>query len=175
MKKKKSPTCKSKKVARERIYKKLDEVFIVSLKSIIASLVTQIPKEFLIAGNQHIYKTYTDLKDSLLKHIVGDYSVKDREKLWEALILIYTDVLHPLIQAINKPDPAFQSSLEEGDKILNYAIKASSIDGWLAISKFVSKHLNKYNFSYNDTKNINPPQFNAPHRDESNGSNFVLF
>src|SRR5271154_3327924 len=123
MKKKKSPTSQSKKVARGRIYKKLDEVFIVSLKSIIASLVTQIPKEFLIAGNQHIFKTYTDLKDPLLKHIVGDYSVKDREKLWKALTLMYTDVLHPLIQAINKPDPASQSSSEDGGKILNYAIK----------------------------------------------------
>src|SRR5271170_5900120 len=124
MKKKKSPTFKSKKVARGRIYKKLDKVFIVSLKSIIASLVTQIPKEFLIAGNQHIYKTYTDLKDPLPKHIVGDYSVKDKEKLWEAFTLMYMDVLHPLIRAINKPDPAFQSSSEDGGKILNYAIKA---------------------------------------------------
>src|SRR5271154_234310 len=124
MKKKKSPTCKSKKVARERIYKKLDEVFIVSLKSIIASLVAQYPKEILIAVNQHIYKTYMDLKDLLLKHIISDYSVKDREKLWECLTLMYTDVLHPLIQAINKPDLASQSSPEEGDKILNYAIKA---------------------------------------------------
>src|SRR5277367_3342596 len=101
--KKKSPTSKSKKV---EIYKKLDEVFILSLKSIIVSLVTQIPKEFLIADNQHIYKTYTDLKDLLLKHIVSDYSIKDKEKLWKALTLMYTDVLHPLIQAINKPDPA---------------------------------------------------------------------
>ena len=51
MKKKKSPFSKSKKVARGRINKKLDKVFIVSLKSIIASLVPQIPKKFLVASN----------------------------------------------------------------------------------------------------------------------------
>src|SRR3979411_2151065 len=106
MKKKKSHTSKSDKALRKKvpIQNKLDEIFIVSLKSIIALLVVQCPKEILIAVNQHIYKTYLDLKDPLLKHVVIKYTVKEREKLWKTLTLLYQDVLHPLIQAIKKPD-----------------------------------------------------------------------
>ena len=66
-KRKKSRTSKSK---REPILKKTDEVFHAALKSIIASLAAQCPKEILLQINAYTNQAYENLKDPLLNHFV---------------------------------------------------------------------------------------------------------
>jgi hypothetical protein len=114
------------------------KIFHTSLKSLVASLVAQYPREILMSVTSHLNQSYENLKDPLLDHFVAKYPVKTRENLWETLTAIYKNILHPLLQAINafkiQPElltPSTPQSMEQvmersgyKKKALNYAIRA---------------------------------------------------
>ncbi|CAB4426562.1 unnamed protein product [Rhizophagus irregularis] len=125
----KSRTSKSK---REPILKKTDEVFHAALKSIIASLAAQCPKEILLQINAYTNQAYENLKDPLLNHFVSNYPVSERKKLWDVLSANMQDILSPLAHAVNTATPLLPtppadvpSEVEQKeDKTLNHAIRA---------------------------------------------------
>ncbi|GBC25916.2 hypothetical protein GLOIN_2v1772633 [Rhizophagus irregularis DAOM 181602=DAOM 197198] len=116
----------------EPILKKTDEVFHAALKSIIASLAVQCPKEILLQINAYTNQAYENLKDPLLNHFVSDYPVSERKKLWDVLSANMQDILSPLAHAVNTATPLLPtppadvpSEVEQKeDKILNHAIRA---------------------------------------------------
>jgi hypothetical protein len=126
---KKSRTSKSK---REPILKKTDEVFHAALKSIIASLAAQCPKEILLQINAYTNQAYENLKDPLLNHFVSDYPVSERKKLWDVLSANMQDILSPLAHAVNTATPLLPTPPadappeveQKDDKTLNHAIRA---------------------------------------------------
>ncbi|GET62061.1 hypothetical protein GLOIN_2v1772633 [Rhizophagus irregularis DAOM 181602=DAOM 197198] len=65
----------------QNCFSKTDEVFHAALKSIIASLAAQCPKEILLQINAYTNQAYENLKDPLLNHFVSDYPVSKRKKL----------------------------------------------------------------------------------------------
>ncbi|GET62060.1 hypothetical protein GLOIN_2v1885507 [Rhizophagus irregularis DAOM 181602=DAOM 197198] len=66
---------------KKKLVNKTDEVFHAALKSIIASLAAQCPKEILLQINAYTNQAYENLKDPLLNHFVSDYPVSKRKKL----------------------------------------------------------------------------------------------
>ena len=119
-----------------------DKIFHASLKSLVASLVAQCPRDILMQVTLHLNQSYANLKDPLLDYFVAKYPVKAREYIWESLTTIYKDILHPLLQATNTsetqpvllkpstsdsqemPQPTQDSLPLTGDKVLNYDIRA---------------------------------------------------
>jgi hypothetical protein len=114
-----------------------DDVFHAALKSLIASLAAQCPKEILLQINAYINQAYMNLKDPLLKHYANDYPVSERGKLWDILSSNMGDILSPLAHAINKsattpllPDSSkpeestSKVSQENEGGVLNHAIRA---------------------------------------------------
>ena len=113
-------------------------MFLASLKSLIASLVSECPKEILLKLNTHINQVYANLKLPLLNHFLNGKSVKDQETFWKELTACFQDVLHPLLQATNPTTPLLQTDQENNltgqstlspikglrEGTLNHAIKA---------------------------------------------------
>ncbi|CAB4420671.1 unnamed protein product [Rhizophagus irregularis] len=124
----------------QNCFSKTDEVFHAALKSIIASLAAQCPKEILLQINaytnqflqQPYNQAYENLKDPLLNHFVSDYPVSERKKLWDVLSANMQDILSPLAHAVNTATPLLPtppadvpSEVEQKEnKTLNHAIRA---------------------------------------------------
>ncbi|GET64972.1 hypothetical protein GLOIN_2v1885507 [Rhizophagus irregularis DAOM 181602=DAOM 197198] len=116
----------------QNCFSKTDEVFHAALKSIIASLAAQCPKEILLQINAYTNQAYENLKDPLLNHFVSDYPVSERKKLWDVLSANMQDILSPLAHAVNTATPLLPtppadvpSEVEQKeDKTLNHAIRA---------------------------------------------------
>ncbi|GET58820.1 hypothetical protein GLOIN_2v1885507 [Rhizophagus irregularis DAOM 181602=DAOM 197198] len=116
----------------QNCFSKTDEVFHAALKSIIASLAVQCPKEILLQINAYTNQAYENLKDPLLNHFVSDYPVSERKKLWDVLSANMQDILSPLAHAVNTATPLLPtppadvpSEVEQKeDKTLNHAICA---------------------------------------------------
>ncbi|GBC14085.2 hypothetical protein GLOIN_2v1885507 [Rhizophagus irregularis DAOM 181602=DAOM 197198] len=116
----------------QNCFSKTDEVFHAALKSIIASLAAQCPKEILLQINAYTNQAYKNLKDPLLNHFVSDYPVSERKKLWDVLSANMQDILSPLAHAVNTatsllptPPADVPSEVEQKeDKTLNHAIRA---------------------------------------------------
>ncbi|GET59422.1 hypothetical protein GLOIN_2v1885507 [Rhizophagus irregularis DAOM 181602=DAOM 197198] len=116
----------------QNCFSKTDEVFHAALKSIIASLAVQCPKEILLQINAYTNQAYENLKDPLLNHFVSDYPVSERKKLWDVLSANMQDILSPLAHAVNTATPLLPtppadvpSEVEQKeDKTLNHAIRA---------------------------------------------------
>ncbi|GBC14369.2 hypothetical protein GLOIN_2v1772633 [Rhizophagus irregularis DAOM 181602=DAOM 197198] len=114
----------------QNCFSKTDEVFHAALKSIIASLAAQCPKEILLQINAYTNQAYENLKDPLLNHFVSDYPVSERKKLWDVLSANMQDILSPLAHAVNTATPLLPtppadvpSEVEQKeDKTLNHAI-----------------------------------------------------
>ncbi|CAB4409510.1 unnamed protein product [Rhizophagus irregularis] len=129
----------------QNCFSKTDEVFHAALKSIIASLAAQCPKEILLQINAYTNQAYENLKDPLLNHFVSDYPVSERKKLWDVLSANMQDILSPLAHAVNTATPLLPtppadvpSEVEQKeDKTLNHAIRSDSS----VISENVAKHL----------------------------------
>ncbi|GET56613.1 hypothetical protein GLOIN_2v1885507 [Rhizophagus irregularis DAOM 181602=DAOM 197198] len=117
---------------KKKLVNKTDEVFHAALKSIIASLAAQCPKEILLQINAYTNQAYENLKDPLLNHFVSDYPVSERKKLWDVLSANMQDILSPLAHAVNTATPLLPtppadvpSEVEQKeDKTLNHAIRA---------------------------------------------------
>ncbi|GET58819.1 hypothetical protein GLOIN_2v1885507 [Rhizophagus irregularis DAOM 181602=DAOM 197198] len=117
---------------KKKLINKTDEVFHAALKSIIASLAVQCPKEILLQINAYTNQAYENLKDPLLNHFVSDYPVSERKKLWDVLSANMQDILSPLAHAVNTATPLLPtppadvpSEVEQKeDKTLNHAICA---------------------------------------------------
>ncbi|GET52580.1 hypothetical protein GLOIN_2v1885507 [Rhizophagus irregularis DAOM 181602=DAOM 197198] len=117
---------------KKKLVNKTDEVFHAALKSIIASLAAQCPKEILLQINAYTNQAYKNLKDPLLNHFVSDYPVSERKKLWDVLSANMQDILSPLAHAVNTatsllptPPADVPSEVEQKeDKTLNHAIRA---------------------------------------------------
>ncbi|GBC14066.2 hypothetical protein GLOIN_2v1885507 [Rhizophagus irregularis DAOM 181602=DAOM 197198] len=117
---------------KKKLINKTDEVFHAALKSIIASLAVQCPKEILLQINAYTNQAYENLKDPLLNHFVSDYPVSERKKLWDVLSANMQDILSPLAHAVNTATPLLPtppadvpSEVEQKeDKTLNHAIRA---------------------------------------------------
>ncbi|GET65808.1 hypothetical protein GLOIN_2v1772633 [Rhizophagus irregularis DAOM 181602=DAOM 197198] len=90
---------------KKKLINKTDEVFHAALKSIIASLAVQCPKEILLQINAYTNQAYENLKDPLLNHFVSDYPVSERKKLWDVLSANMQDILSPLAHAVNTATP----------------------------------------------------------------------
>ncbi|CAB4466980.1 unnamed protein product [Rhizophagus irregularis] len=75
-------------------------IFRSSFKSLIGPLVSRYPKEILLEILLFINRQYTGLKDQPLSHFLENYSTKEKEKAWEHNTAIYTDLLHPLVEAV---------------------------------------------------------------------------
>ncbi|GET52693.1 hypothetical protein GLOIN_2v1885507 [Rhizophagus irregularis DAOM 181602=DAOM 197198] len=116
----------------QNCFSKTDEVFHAALKSIIASLAAQCPKEILLQINAYTNQAYENLKDPLLNHFVSNYPVSERKKLWDVLSANMQDILSPLAHAVNTATPLLPtppadvpSEVEQKeDKTLNHAIRA---------------------------------------------------
>ncbi|GET65004.1 hypothetical protein GLOIN_2v1885507 [Rhizophagus irregularis DAOM 181602=DAOM 197198] len=116
----------------QNCFSKTDEVIHAALKSIIASLAVQCPKEILLQINAYTNQAYENLKDPLLNHFVSDYPVSERKKLWDVLSANMQDILSPLAHAVNTATPLLPtppadvpSEVEQKeDKTLNHAIRA---------------------------------------------------
>ncbi|GBC20297.2 hypothetical protein GLOIN_2v1885507 [Rhizophagus irregularis DAOM 181602=DAOM 197198] len=117
----------------QNCFSKTDEVFHAALKSIIASLAAQCPKEILLQINAYTNQAYENLKDPLLNHFVSDYPVSERKKLWDVLSANMQDILSPLVHIVNTtitpllPTPPVDAPPEveqKDDKTLNHAIRA---------------------------------------------------
>ncbi|GBC10998.2 hypothetical protein GLOIN_2v1885507 [Rhizophagus irregularis DAOM 181602=DAOM 197198] len=116
---------------KKKLVNKTDEVFHAALKSIIASLAVQCPKEILLQINAYTNQAYENLKDPLLNHFVSDYPVSERKKLWDVLSANMQDILSPLAHAVNTATPLLPtppadvpSEVEQKeDKTLNHAIR----------------------------------------------------
>jgi hypothetical protein len=67
---------------------------------LIGPLVSQYPKEILLEIFLFINRQYTGLKDQPLSHFLEKYSTKEKERAWEHNTAIYTDLLHPLVEAV---------------------------------------------------------------------------
>ncbi|GET58845.1 hypothetical protein GLOIN_2v1885507 [Rhizophagus irregularis DAOM 181602=DAOM 197198] len=116
----------------QNCFSKTDEVFHAALKSIIASLAAQCPKEILLQINAYTNQAYENLKDPLLNHFVSDYPVSERKKLWDVLSANMQNILSPIAHAVNTATPLLPtppadvpSEVEQKeDKTLNHAIRA---------------------------------------------------
>src|SRR5262249_50732899 len=106
---KKPPTSKSPSSSRAPSGKSVvDQVYQATLKSIIASLVAQVPKEILKEGYQYIYTIYPQLKDRILDAFMEKSPVKSRERIWKLNSDRIQDALYPLIQAASEENPLTQ-------------------------------------------------------------------
>lgn len=61
------------------------------------------------------------MKDQLLTHFATNYSTKEKEKVWDRVNKVYTEILHPLIEIVNRMEPKSQ---ETEMNTLNHAILA---------------------------------------------------
>src|SRR5262249_8842624 len=85
-----------------------DQVYQATLKSIIASLVAQVPKEILKEGYQYIYTIYPQLKVRILDAFMEKAPVKSRERIWKLNSDRIQDALYPLIQTASEENPLTQ-------------------------------------------------------------------
>ena len=105
--KKKSPTSKSHaestkaKRASGSIYMATEQVYQITLKSIISSIVPHCPKEILVEISKFINMIYPKLKDPCLNSVMENDTVKRRELAWKNVTTKVQDVLFPLMQAVN--------------------------------------------------------------------------
>src|SRR5215475_2006693 len=97
---KKSSTSKSSKES-SNIYMATEQVYHVTLKSIVSSLVPHCPREILIELSKYINTIYPKLKDLCLNSVMENDTVKRRELAWKNVTSKILDVLHPLLQATN--------------------------------------------------------------------------
>src|SRR6202008_1752510 len=87
--KKKSPTSKShvesakSKRASGSIYMATEQVYHITLKSIISSIVPHCPKEILVEILKFINMIYPKIKDHCLNTVMPNDTVKRRELAWE--------------------------------------------------------------------------------------------
>src|ERR1700741_2725526 len=105
--KKKSPTSKSHaesakaKRASGSIYMATEQVYQITLKSIISSIVPYCPKEILVEISKFINMIYPKLKDPCLNSVMENDTIKRRELAWKNVTIKVQDVLFPLMQAVN--------------------------------------------------------------------------
>ncbi|RIA84517.1 hypothetical protein C1645_859019 [Glomus cerebriforme] len=141
---KKSPTSKSRaSKASGNIIMATEQVYQITLKSIISSIVPHCPKEILVEISKFINMIYPKLKDPCLNSVMENDTVKRRELAWKNVTIKVQDVLFPLIQATNAeqklllqvPDEKDDIEMADSTKIkeinttssghiLNHAIKA---------------------------------------------------
>src|ERR1700741_1621031 len=121
--KKKSPTSKSHaesakaKRASGSIYMATEQVYQLTLKSIIASIVPHCPKEILVEISKFINMIYSKLKDPCLNSVMGNDTVKRRELAWKNVTIKVQDILFPLIQATNTKQKLLLQVPDEKDDI----------------------------------------------------------
>ncbi|RGB26432.1 hypothetical protein C1646_770459, partial [Rhizophagus diaphanus] len=148
---------------REPILKKTDEVFHATLKSIIASLAVQCPKEILLQINAYTNQAYENLKDLLLNHFVSDYPVSERKKLWDVLSANIQDILSPLAHAVNTATlllPTPPADLDDPNDVATISCKIKNICISYAIidtgsdSSVISENVAKYLGLKIDRKNV---------------------
>src|ERR1700741_1441346 len=100
--KKKSPTSKSHaSKASSNIVMATEQVYQITLKSIISSIVPHCPKEILVEISKFINMIYPKLKDPCLNSVMENDTVKRRELAWKNVTTKVQDVLFPLMQAVN--------------------------------------------------------------------------
>jgi len=105
--KKKSPTSKSHaesaktKRASSNITMATEQVYQITLKSIIASIVPHCPKEILVEISKFINMIYPKLKDPSLNSVMENDTVKRKELAWKNVTSKVQDVLFSLMQATN--------------------------------------------------------------------------
>lgn len=95
-------------------------MFITSLKPLVEGLAKECPQELLVQIFDFLDNTFSGMKESLLSHFAKNYTDDNKVKLWNKVISIYTDILHPLEEA--KKLSKSNAVQEEAQK-LNFAIK----------------------------------------------------
>ena len=113
---KRSPTSKSRDKAIEQMYQSV-------LKSLLSSIVPYCPKEILIEISSFINTKYHQLKDRVLNTEMENDTVKKRESAWKDVTKKVTDILHPLIQAINTEQKPLLQVSNPSTNTLNHVIK----------------------------------------------------
>jgi len=78
-----------------------EQVYQITLKSIIASIVPHCPKEILVEISKFINMIYPKLKDPGLNRVMENDTIKRRELVWKNVTIRVQDVLFPLMQAVN--------------------------------------------------------------------------
>ena len=107
-KKKKSSTPASKRRSRgdnkksqvDR-HKIINEVFQLVVKRMIESFVKSFPKETVINAFNMLNTEFIGLKDPIISQLSQVSSMQVREKIWEYVREIFTDLLQPMIYIIN--------------------------------------------------------------------------
>src|SRR4051795_3834518 len=89
------------------VQQKSDEIsktiFITALKSMVKTFTKTQPEETQIAFLNSINAHYISLKDKLLSQFANDISAKEREKTWNNVTAIFSEILQPLIALAYSP------------------------------------------------------------------------
>ena len=94
-----------------------EQVYHITLKSIISSIVPHCPKEILVEISKFINMIYPKLKDPSLNSVMENDTVKRRELAWKNVTIKVQDVLFPLIQATNAEQKLLLQVPDEKDDI----------------------------------------------------------
>ena len=95
-------------------------MFLTSLKPLVEGLAKECPQELLVQIFDFLNNTFTGMKESLLTQFAKNHTTENKEKLWNKVVTIYADILHPLEDAKNQSK---LNAMQEEAKKLNFAIK----------------------------------------------------
>ena len=95
-------------------------MFLTSLKPLVEGLAKECPQELLVQIFDFLNNTFTGMKESLLTHFAKNHKDENKEKLWNKVITIYADILHPLGEAKKLSK---SNAIQEDAQKLNFAIK----------------------------------------------------
>jgi hypothetical protein len=98
------------------------DIFRASFKSLVEALVKQCPGNILVEIYKYLNSEYAGLKDQLLTHFATNYSAKEKEKVWDRVNKVYNEILHPLIEIVNRLESMNNATSEMNT--LNHAILA---------------------------------------------------
>jgi len=106
-----------------------NQIFLESVKHIIARYIPQCPNEILTKIYTDLSKLFPEMKDSFYSYHLKNYTNKKVDKVWENIIKKYQFILEPFFLACSDKDtPVSLSSNNyyekvEGSSSLNYTIK----------------------------------------------------
>jgi hypothetical protein len=95
-------------------------IFLTSLKPLIEGLSKKCPQEILVKIFDFLDSNFSGMKESLLVRFAKNYTDDNKVKLWNKVISIYTDILHPLEEAKKLSK---SNAMQEESQKLNFALK----------------------------------------------------
>jgi hypothetical protein len=135
------------------------DIFRASFKSLVEALVKQCPIEILVEIYKYLNTEYGGLKNQLLSHFATNYSAKEKEKVWDRVTKVYNEILHPLIETVNRLESMESETHKTEMNTLNHAIltyqKKDSVEAQSAISNEILRWINPIEINFIRLKSPN--------------------